>query len=196
MRAGAGIGRRIARSERGLMSDVVAIRTVEEGDWEAIAALTNAYIVGTAVHFGYEPVTGAELRAAWWPKRERYPFLVADDTRTGAFLGYAKAGSWRERAAYQWTAEVGIYVVADAQRRGVGRRLYGALIEACRARGFHSLVGGVTLPNEPSCALHEAMGFRRVATFARAGWKLGRWHDVAFYQCMLRDGADEPTPLP
>ncbi len=170
------------------------VRRVEDGDWDAIARLTNVYIAGTAVHFGTEPVSGAELRDAWWPRRERYPFLVAVDGG-GRFLGYAKAGTWRERAAYAWTAEVGIYVEAHAHGRGVGTALYRELVDACRARGFQSLVGGITLPNDASCSLHESLGFRRVATFARAGWKLGAWHDVAFFQLMLGDGA-APPPLP
>jgi phosphinothricin acetyltransferase len=177
------------------MTEAITIRCVEDRDWDAIARLTNVYIDGTAVHFGYEPVSGGELRDAWWPKRDRYPFLVAA-ARDGRFLGYAKAGAWRERAAYQWTAEVGIYIEADAHGQGVGRALYAALFDACRERGFHSLIGGVTLPNDASCRLHESMGFQRVATFAHAGWKLGAWHDVAFYQLMLTDGAAPPTPLP
>lgn len=176
----------------------VAIRPVEDGDWEPIATLTNVYIEGTAVHFGYEPVSADELRRAWWPKRARYPFLVAIDRASG-FAGYAKAGAWRERSAYQWTAEVGIYVEPKAQGRGIGRALYTSLIEACRSRGFRSLVGGITLPNDASCRLHEAVGFRLVATFAEAGWKLGAWHDVAFYQLMLEPNAPRtaaPRDLP
>jgi L-amino acid N-acyltransferase YncA len=171
------------------------IRAVVETDWDAIARLTNRYIVGTAVHFGYEPVTGEELRGLWWPKRDRYPFLVAHDSN-GTFLGYAKAGAWRERAAYQWTAEVGIYVEERVHRGGVGSRLYRALVDACRTRGFRSLVGGVTLPNEASCRLHEALGFARVGTFREAGWKLNAWYDVAFFQLMLDGSPNPPPPLP
>ncbi|MBL9150286.1 MAG: N-acetyltransferase [Phycisphaerae bacterium] len=161
----------------------VEIRTVEDSDWPAIADLTNHYIEHTAIHFGYDPVTPNELRELWWPKRDLYPFLVAaDGTR---FLGYAKAGVWRERAAYKWTAEVGVYVARDTQGAGVGTRLYQALIDACRERGFHSLVGGITLPNEPSVRLHERVGFVKVAHFAHAGYKFGAWHDVGFWQVKL-----------
>lgn len=170
----------------------ILVRPVADDDWERIAALTNIYIRSTAVHFGYEAVTGAELRDAWWPKRKRHPFLVAADA-AGAFLGYAKAGTWRERAAYSWTAEVGVYVEPAAQGRGVGRTLYAHLVEACRAKGFHSLVGGVTLPNEASCALHRAAGFAHVGTYREAGWKLGAWHDVAFFQLMLQPSTQPPT---
>jgi len=160
------------------------IRAVSDGDFAAVAALTNEYILNTAIHFGVEPVTANELRDAWLPKRERYPFLIAVDA-SNEFLGYAKAGVWRERAAYRWTAEVGVYVIERAQRSGVGRALYARLIADCRARGLHSLVGGITLPNEASVRLHEAIGFVKTAFFAQAGWKFGRWHDVGFWQLML-----------
>ncbi len=164
------------------------IRPVADPDFEAIAELTNFYIEGTAIHFGYEPVTAQELRDGWWPKRARYPYLVAV-TEQGSLLGYAKAGVWRERAAYRWTAEVGIYVQPDSQGRGLGKVLYGQLVDECEARGLHSLVGGITLPNERSVRLHEALGFRKVAHFERAGWKFGRWHDVGFWQRMLAPAA-------
>jgi phosphinothricin acetyltransferase len=167
----------------------IAIRSVRDGDFEAIAALTNRAIVATSIHFGYDPVTAHELRDAWWPKRERFPYLVAEDD--AGFVGYAKSGTWRERAAYGWTAETGIYVEERAQRRGIGTRLYVALVDACRAAGFHSLVAGITLPNRPSIALHESVGFRLAGTFRQCGWKFDAWHDVAFYELLLA-GPDIP----
>jgi phosphinothricin acetyltransferase len=170
------------------------VRGVEAADFSAIAELTNHYIATTAIHFGYEPVDADALRDAWWPKRDRYPYVVAVDA-DGRFLGYAKSGPWRERAAYQWSAETGIYVVPESQGRGIGAALSTALIDRCHTCGFHSLIAGVTLPNEPSMKLHIAVGFREVARFARAGWKFGAWHDVAFLQLMLRDADHVPEPL-
>jgi phosphinothricin acetyltransferase len=173
---------------------VTRVRAVDDRDFDAIAALTNEYIANTPIHFGYEKVTGAELRDAWWPKHATYPYLVAVD-EDDRFLGYAKAGAWRERAAYQWTAEVGIYVAANSHRRGVGRTLYAELIAQCKVRGFHTLVGGITLPNEASVRLHEALGFVKVAHFQCVGWKLGRWHDVGFWQLVLAPATESPVTL-
>lgn len=167
------------------------IRPVQHADFDAIAALTNHFIAHTAIHFSYEPVTAAELRSAWEKSRATHPYVVAETG--GALVGYAKAGVWRERAAYQWSAEAGVYVDPAAQRRGVGRALYEALIENCRSRGFHSLIGGITLPNEASVRLHEACGFTHVGTVRQAGWKLGAWHDVGFWQLMLRDASHRPS---
>ena len=163
----------------------MVIRPANEGDCEAIAAATNVYIRGTAVHFAYEPVTADEWRALWVKGREKYPWLVG--AVDGKFAGYAKAGVWRDRAAYQWSCEAGIYMTKESQGKGLGKRLYGALLQELKRRGFHSVIGGLTLPNDASVKLHEALGFVHVGTVKEAGWKMGSWHSVAFYQAMLRD---------
>lgn len=169
------------------------IRPVQESDFAAIAELTNHYIAHTAIHFGYDVVTAEELHGVWLKTRERYPFLIAEVN--GAFAGYCKAGVWRDRTAYQWTPESGIYVVPDAHRRGVGRALYLRLFEALARQGFHSVIGGITLPNEPSVRLHEAVGFVKVAHIARAGWKFDRWWDVGFWQKSLAEASAAAKPL-
>jgi phosphinothricin acetyltransferase len=76
-------------------------------------------------------------------------------------------------------------VALDAQGRGVGRALYEALFERLRAGGFHVVVAGITLPNEASVRLHEAVGFRAVGVFPEVGHKFGRWHSVGFWQRTL-----------
>ncbi|MBL8745485.1 MAG: N-acetyltransferase [Phycisphaerae bacterium] len=173
------------------------MRPVEPADFDAIAALTNHFIVNTSIHFGYDPVTPDDLRASWEQSRGRYPYLVAEIGEAPArLIGYAKSGPWRDRAAYQWTAEAGIYVAPDMHGRGTGRRLYAELIAECRRRGFHSLVGGVTQPNDASMRLHESLGFVRVGCFRHAGWKLGAWHDVMWWQLMLRDEGHTAGRLP
>jgi len=171
----------------------VEIRRVQDADFEAIAALTNYYILNTPIHFGSEPAKAEDLRAPWVKTRERYPFLVA--SVDGAFAGYAKAGVWRDRAAYSWTAEVGIYIERAMQGRGVGKALYGALLDGLRNQGFHSVIGGITLPNEASVRLHESLGFHKVSHVKHGGWKFGKWHDVGFWQIMLRDDEHGAGPI-
>jgi L-amino acid N-acyltransferase YncA len=166
----------------------MSIRAVHNDDFDAIAAITNHYITTSAIHFGYEPITAAELRAAW-AAHPRHPYLV--DDRDGV-VAYAKATPWRERAAYAWTAEVGIYVAADARGGGIGRALYVALLEACVAAGFRSVVAGITMPNAASVALHARLGFEPVGTFRDAGWKHNAWHAVAFFQKMLSTSSEAP----
>lgn len=169
------------------------LRPTTPTDFPAIAALTNHFILHTATHFGYDPVTPDELEEQWRATVGTYPWLTAEVD--GRFAGYAKASSWRSRAAYQWTAEAGIYVEEEFRTRGVGKALYRALVEELRSRGFHSVVGGVTLPNPASARLHESLGFTFVGTFRDAGHKMGAWHDVGFWQLMLGDGKQKPLPL-
>ena len=159
------------------------IRPATAADFTAIAAITNHYVETTAIHFAYEPVLEGDLRAVWEAGAERYPWLVAladDDV-----VAYAKAGEWRARDAYRWTTELGLYVAAERRGAGIGRAIYGELLAACAARGFRSAIGGITLPNEASVALHVALGFVHVGTVREAGWKFDAWHDVAFYQRRL-----------
>ncbi len=164
----------------------MTIRPACDGDFDAIAAITNHYIATTAIHFAYEPVTVDALAGLWRAHRDRHPWLVADDD--GAVVGYAKAGTWRERAAYAWTCEVGLYVADAARRRGIGRALYGELLAEVARRGFRSAIAGITLPNDASVALHARFGFVPVGVVRDAGFKLGAWHDVAFYQKLLTAG--------
>jgi phosphinothricin acetyltransferase len=165
----------------------VDIRPARADDFDAIASITNHYIATTAIHFGDTPVTGADLRAQWDGKT--FPWVVADvrtgPGRSGSILGYAKAGTWRDRAAYRWTVETGLYVAHDARGRRIGTALYGALLDACRAGGYRTAVAGITLPNEASVRLHERLGFRAVGVFREVGFKLDAWHDVGFWQLLL-----------
>ncbi|MBA2545144.1 MAG: N-acetyltransferase [Deltaproteobacteria bacterium] len=157
------------------------IRDARSEDFVRIAAITNHYIETTSIHFGYEPVSPDHLRAQWDAGRERYPYLVAVDDQAGV-VGYAKAGTWRERDAYRWTTEIGLYVDAGQHRRGVGRALYQELLRELSSRGFRSAIAGITLPNDPSRAFHLAFGFASVGTVRDAGYKRGNWHDVEFFQ--------------
>lgn len=161
----------------------IRVRDFQAGDVAVANALTNLYIRETPVHFACSPATDAQFEAYWREGAVRYPWLVAECD--GRFAGYAKASRWRERDAYRFTAECGLYVERDFHRRGVGRALYDVLFERLRAAGIHTVIAGITLPNEASERMHEAVGFERVATFREVGWKFDRWHDVGFWQLML-----------
>lgn len=156
---------------------MASIRPAASGDLDAIAAITNHYVRHTAIHFGSADVTVAELRSGFGG---RHPWLVAE--ADGRVIGFAKAGPWRAREAYRFTAETGVYLAPEHHGAGVGGRLYAALLDACDAAGFHTLVAGVALPNEASVRLHDRLGFRRVGVFREVGFKLDAWHDVLWLQ--------------
>jgi len=162
------------------------IRPPRDDDFGSIAAITNHYIATTAIHFAYEPVGEDDLRGMWHGYRDRFPWLVLEED--GQVLGYAKAGTWRDRAAYQWTAETGLYLAPAARGHGRGTALYAALLAELVAAGFHSAVAGITLPNPASAALHVALGFVSVGIVREAGWKHDRWHDLELWQKRFTSG--------
>ena len=115
-------------------------------------------------------------------------WLVAE--RDGRVVGYAYGGPHRSRAAYNWTVEVSAYVDRAAPRRGIGRELYLALFERLKERGFRLLVAGITLPNDASVGIHEALGFERVGVYKNVGYKAGQWWDVGWWQLDMGEPRD------
>ncbi len=150
----------------------------------------------TAISFEETAPDEAEMRARIAGKLPTYPWLVFEDG--GEVLGYAYAGRWRERAAYRHSVEVTAYVREGARGRGIGRTLYEALFRVLAAQRFHRAFAGVTLPNDASVALHRAVGFMPVGVFHEAGYKLGAWHDVGWYERAIGEAKPaqvEPSPL-
>ena len=159
------------------------IRRVVPGDAAAIAAIYNHHVVNTIVTFEETPVDDAEMRRRIADIDASHGWFVAQDGARVA--AYAYASAWRARSAYRRSVETTAYVASDAMGRGLGTKLYDALLRELAQRGFHCAMGGIALPNAGSVALHERMGFAKVAHFREVGWKLGRWIDVGYWQRML-----------
>ena len=172
------------------------VRIATEGDATAIAAIYAPYVRETAFTFEEQAPSPEEMGARLRKILEGHPYLVFEED--GAVLGYAYASPHKERAAYRWSVDVAIYVAASAHRRGIGRALYGSLLDILVRQGFHTAYGGVTLPNEKSIGLHEAMGFRHFATYPEVGFKFGEWRDVGWWGLTLsaNDRPGEPVPFP
>lgn len=122
-----------------------------------------------------------------------YPYLACEEG--GALCGYAYAHRHMERAAYQWGAELSAYLAPPATAKGLGKKLYGILIAMSRLQGVATVYGGVTLPNAKSEALHASLGFRVLGTYSNAGYKAGRWHDVAWFEKQIAPYAAKPEPV-
>lgn len=160
------------------------IRDLVPGDAPAIAAIYSHYITHTTVTFEEQPVSADEMqRRADAVTAAGLPWLVAE--AEGAVVGYAYATPWKPRSAYRFSVEVTVYVADEARGRGHGRALYAALFARLRAAGRHAVLGGVTLPNDASVALHEAMGMTKVAHLPEVGFKFGRWLDVGYWHRLL-----------
>jgi L-amino acid N-acyltransferase YncA len=169
------------------------IRLATAADAEAVAAIYAPYIESTVITFEVTPLTGDEMRARMLRTLERCPWLVAEEQ--GRVVGYAYAGPHRERAAYQWSADVAIYLDQGVHRRGFGRALYSTLFQMLVRQGYVNAYAGITLPNEKSVGLHEALGFTPVGAYSGVGFKMGRWLDVGWWQLQLQPRPADPAPV-
>ena len=166
------------------------MRDARPSDAPACAAIYAPYVTGTAITFETEPPSEGEMAARIEAAASSYAWLVLEDE--GRVVGYAYGGRFHARPAYRWAAEVSVYLETGRRRTGGGRALYEALLARLRERGFRIAIAGMTLPNEASVGLHEALGFEPVGTYRRIGYKLGGWHDVAWMQRRLLDDDGEP----
>ena len=167
------------------------IRPAEQRDAAAIAAIYNHYVATTCITFETEPVSDEEMGARIDETHaSNLPWLIAEEN--GAVLGYAYASKWKGRCAYRYSAESTVYLDAASKGKGFGKALYAALIDALRGRGLHAVIGGIALPNDASIALHERLGFEKVAQFKQVGFKQDRWIDVGYWQLLLGNAARTP----
>jgi L-amino acid N-acyltransferase YncA len=171
------------------------IRIADPADAAAVADVYAPYVRDNATSFEAEAPTAGVMADRIAACVERLPWLVC--AQDGVLAGYAYAGFYRDRAAYRWSVETSVYVTAARRRTGVGAALYGALLELLTRQGFAQAFAGITLPNGPSVAFHARFGFERIALYRAVGYKLGRWHDVAWMQRPLIGGGPDPVePVP
>jgi phosphinothricin acetyltransferase len=159
------------------------IRSAIPGDAPQICAIYNPHVRDTVVTFEELPVTDEEMGRRIVEVTEQWPWIVFE--QDAAIAGYAYATAWKTRSAYRFCVESTVYVAPSFARRGIGTRLYEALIAALRVRNVHCIVGGIALPNPASVALHEKLGFVKIGLFHEVGWKLGRWIDVGYWELVL-----------
>ena len=180
------------------MQGPITIRAATPADAAAIAAIYAPYVLSGTVSFESDAPDARQMRARMAASDGLYPWLVAtvgEAREQGGdgegVLGYAYAGRFRDRPAYRYVVETSIYTAGT--ERGVGRLLYEALVDTLRAQGFTQAIGVISLPNDASISLHEAVGFRRGGVFREVGFKQGRWIDVGWWQCELNDSAVPPV---
>lgn len=166
----------------------VTIRAAVPEDAAALLAVYAPYVEETAVTFEYEVPGEEAFRRRIVRTLERYPYLAAEDG--DGILGYAYAGPFHERAAYDWAVETTVYVRRDGRRRGVGSALYGALERCLAAQNILNLNACVACPARredeyltwDSVAFHRRMGYRLVGEFQECGYKFGRWYNMAWME--------------
>lgn len=160
------------------------IRGAAHSDFENIARIYNHYVLNAIATFEEEPISAGEMAG----RREAIesaglPWLVAE--QGGQVVGYAYAGKWSGRCSYRFSVESTVYVDPAAVGRGVGTALYKVLLDTLRDKSVHVVIGGIALPNAASVALHERLGFQKVAHFREVGFKFNQWIDVGYWQTAL-----------
>jgi L-amino acid N-acyltransferase YncA len=160
------------------------LRAATPADAAAIAAIYNHYVLHTIVTFEEEAVTANEIAARIREVQGAdIPWFVWEEN--GRVLGYTYASKWKSRCSFRYSLETTVYLDKDATGRGLGHQLYTALIDALRGQKYHALIGGISIPNPASIALHEKLGFQKIGHFKEVGWKFNQWIDVGYWELVL-----------
>ncbi len=164
------------------MAQAFQIRTALEKDVPAITEIYNYYVANTTVTFDVDSYT-PDQRRVWFRQfcpEHRHQMVVAE--RAGIVVGYAYSTVFRGRKAYDSTVETTVYVDRNAQRGGIGTALYTDLFKRLAQRDVHRAIACIALPNDPSVALHERLGFRLKGSLAEVGHKFGKYWDIGWYE--------------
>ena len=154
-----------------------------------ILAIFNDAIINSTALYDYQP-RAPESMTPWFAAKARgnYP-VIGVENDAGELLGFASYGPFRAWPAYKYSIEHSIYVDARFRGQGLGRVLLKEIIAAAEKQDYHVMVGGIDAANAVSIKLHESLGFTHAGTVRHAGFKFGRWLDLAFYQLILRTPA-------
>jgi len=171
---------------------VSAIRVARSGDAAQLCEIYAPNVTNEFISFELEAPTVDEMRARIEKTLPTHPWLVHDES--GRIAGYAYASRHRERAAYQWAADVSCYVRPEARGRGIGKALYTELLKILESQGFRNAYAGIALPNDASVKLHESVGFVPIGVYRDVGFKLGAWRDVGWWGRALRIPEAAPQP--
>ena len=161
------------------------IRNAKSTDLNDILDIYNDVIMNTTAVYDYKP-QALEERISWYEKKvkEGYPLFVYEDKNHA--IGYATYGAFRDWPAYKYTVEHSVHVHKDHRGKGVGTILMKELIKCANDKGYATMVAGIDVNNEVSLIMHKKLGFTYCGTVRKAGFKFGRWLDLAFYQYELR----------
>lgn len=177
------------------MNNSFKVRLAEPSDYAAMLEIYKPYVTNTAITFEYEVPSIAEYSNRIQHVCSHYPCIVCE--LNGELIGFAYAGLFRVKTAYQWSAESTIYVSDKFHGKGIARVLYDALLSILELQGFVNVYGAVTIPNPKSERFHTAMGFAEIGLFEKIGFKLGKWHDLKWYEMYLVEHPANPVaPLP
>lgn len=169
------------------------IRFAAPADAGRILEIYAPYITDTVISFEYDVPSLADFTARVEKISSKYPYLVYE--RDGVVVGYAYASPYIERAAYDYTVDLSVYVDAAYCGQSIGECLYAALLDILAKQGFYNTYACITATNRNSLNFHKRMGFTDAGTHPLAGFKHGKWLDVCWYYKRLQADTHPPQPL-
>ncbi|WMI65793.1 N-acetyltransferase family protein [Aestuariibaculum sp. YM273] len=159
------------------------IRPVNYADAQQLLNIYNYYVINTDVTFDLEPTSLKAFQEKLHSITKDYPFIVYEEN--GEILGYAYAGKFRERPAYNSTLESTVYVKHNQHGKQIGSMLYAELLSQLKQTDCRVVLGVLTLPNEASVKLHEKFDFEKVGHLKEVGFKFNTWLDVGIFELKL-----------
>lgn len=188
------------KSSESQKENAIAIRVAVPEDAKNLLAIYSPYVEKTAITFEYTVPSEAEFADRIRKTLEKYPFLVA--VQGDELVGYAYAGAFKERAAYDWAVETSIYIQMDMKRLGIGSRLYECLENALKCQGILNVNACIAYPKEEDAYLtrdsvnfHEKCGYRVVGHFHDCGYKFGRWYDMVWMEKKIGKHETPQSPV-
>jgi phosphinothricin acetyltransferase len=169
---------------------MITTRAFSPKDTAAILAIYAPFILHSNITFDTDMPSYEEFEKKLLRIAASYPFLVALENET--VVAYAYANAYRERKAYQWSVETSVYVQEDCKSRGIATSLYHALFQELLRLHYTKAYAIITMPNLASEKFHTKMGFKKIAVFEEAGFKMGEWHDVLWMEKRLQEKGTIP----
>lgn len=186
--------------EKTIMNEEIQIRVARPKDAEKLLEIYAPYVKKTVITFEYESPSVQEFENRIRNTLKKYPYLVAE--QNGEVLGYVYTGPFVGRAAYQWGAELSIYLKENRRRQGIGRRLYHAVEEISKAQNILNLNACIGYPEvedeyltKNSAQFHAHLGYRMVGGFRKCGYKFGRWYNMVWMEKLIGEHPEHPAPV-
>lgn len=174
---------------------MIELRAATPDDADHIAAIYAPYVATNAVSYETKAPTAREMKTRMSKTIEQYPWIVAEDQESDVILGYAYAKPFREGGPYRFAVETAAYVAGDLEGQGLRRSLYQALLSTLTEQNFTQAISRLTMPNDKTIQLHEAVGFRRAGVYREVCFKNGQWIDIGLFQRDLSEPGVPPAEL-
>lgn len=179
---------------------MITVRSATLGDAERILEIYDYYVKNTAITFEYITPTLEEFHGRMEKTMQKYPYLVAE--KDGQIAGYAYAGAFVGRAAYDWSCETSIYLDKNARKCGIGKTLYTALEKELKEMGILNMYACIGYPAEEdeyltknSADFHSHIGFTQVGEFHKCGYKFGRWYNMIWMEKVIGEHKENQAPV-